>query len=514
MIMSSLFQQLNAAFNGVPSVEDETDTTVVETTETTAVAPEAPADQAEAPVETNVEGVDSSAVVEADASAPTVDVLTATPEAETSADSVETALIETAEANQPVEALTQGVDEAVEVVEAVEALVTALESTLETGGIDGKARTMMAFAIESYAQRLGTTFTGSKVAAIEAFDDVNSRYDATVASIEDIQGFLSNVGKGITEAAYRIFDGIRNTIGTWVTTQDKMIARAKAIQAALKELKADEINKEVVEVADKYARAFWFEGKVQSPVACAKRNLEVLDLVAKNWNVREIMDSVNSAAKSLVPYFKGEDVDGNVKELKLIKPLFTQKAEDKYLNYFQGKASKAVANEWFADFYQSKELPGGKIFLETAIKVDAKTTDSVSWQFRPRGAIALFDVPGYTEANGTPVKVATPGDLKMITDLVIKTCEAMKEILRKMDDFAKQKATVEAEFKAAYKAAEESNRKGMRKPIMVVSKGIVDIAKFAKQVNDHAMKSTKNILDYCETSLRHISKGVFTKAQA
>ena len=53
--MSSLFQQLNAAFNGVPSVEDETDTTVVETTETAEANTEAPADQAEAPAETNVE---------------------------------------------------------------------------------------------------------------------------------------------------------------------------------------------------------------------------------------------------------------------------------------------------------------------------------------------------------------------------------------------------------------------------------------------------------------------------
>lgn len=505
--MSSLFQQLNAAFNGVPSVEDETDTTVVETTETV-VETETPETTATepAPAETNVEGVDSAEVVEAD-------VLTATPEAETSADSVETALIETAEANQPVEALTQGVDEAVEVVEAVEALVTALESTLETGGIDGKARTMMAFAIESYATRLGTTFTSEKVASVEAFEDVNSRYDATVASIEDIQGFLSNVGKGISEAAYRIFDGIRNTIGTWTTTQDKMIARAKAIQAALKELKADEINKEVVEVADKFARAFWFEGKVQSPVACAKRNLEVLDLVAKNWNVREIMDSVNSAAKSLVPYFKGENADGNTVELKLIKPLFSQKAEDKYLNALQSKTRKAVAAEWALDYFQSKELPGGKILIEAAVKVDAKDVNPLSWQFDPWNPIAVVNVPGYTEANGTPVKVATPGDLKVITDLVIKTCEAMKEILKKMDDFAKQKATVEAEFKAAYKAAEESNRKGMRKPIMVVSKGVVDIAKFAKQVNDHAMKSTKNILDYCETSLRHVSRGVFTKEQ-
>lgn len=505
--MSSLFQQLNTAFNGVPSVEDETDTTVVETetTETPAEAPVQP-EATPAPAETEVEGVDSAEVVEAD-------VLTATPEAETSADSVETALIETAEANQPVEALTQGVDEAVEVVEAVEALVTALESTLETGGIDAKARTMMAFAMESYATRLGTTFTSEKVAAVESFEDINTRHDATVASIEDIQGFLSNVGKGITEAAFRVFDGIRNTIGTWTTTQDKMIARAKAIQAALKELKADQINKEVVEVADKYARAFWFEGKVQSAAACAKRNLEVLDLVAKNWDVKEIMDSVNSAAKSLVPYFKGEDVNGQAIELKLIKPLFSQKAEDKYLNAFQSKTRKAVAAEWALDYFQSKELPGGKILIEAAIKVDAKNVDPLSWQFEPWGAIHVANVPGYNEANGTPVKVATPGDLKMITDLVIKTCEAMKEILKKMDDFVKQKATVEAEFKAAFKAAEESNRKGMRKPIMVVSKGIVDIAKFAKQVNDHAMKSTKNILDYCETSLRHVSRGVFTKEQ-
>lgn len=503
--MSSLFQQLNAAFNGVPSVEDETDTTVVET-ETPAEVPAQP-EAAPAPAETNAEGVDSAEVVEAD-------VLTATPEAETSADSVETALIETAEANQPVEALTQGVDEAVEVVESVEALVTALESTLETGGIDAKARSMMAFAMESYATRLGTTFTSEKVAAVESFEDVNTRYDATVASIEDIQGFLSNVGKGITEAAFRVFDGIRNTIGTWTTTQDKMIARAKAIQAALKELKADQINKEVVEVADKYARAFWFEGKVQSAAACAKRNLEVLDLVAKNWNVREIMDSVNSAAKSLVPYFKGEDVNGQAIELKLIKPLFNQKAEDKYLNAFQSKTRKAVAAEWALDYFQSKELPGGKILIETAFKIDAKNLNPNTWDFGPWGAIAVVNVPGYSEANGTPVKVATPGDLKVITDLVIKTCEAMKEILKKMDDFAKQKATVEAEFKAAYKAAEESNRKGMRKPIMVVSKGVVDIAKFAKQVNDHAMKSTKNILDYCETSLRHVSRGVFTKEQA
>lgn len=503
--MSSLFQQLNAAFNGVPSVEDETDTTVVDT-ETTETPAEVPAGPETAPAETNAEGVDSAEVVEAD-------VLTATPEAETSADSVETALIETAEANQPVEALTQGVDEAVEVVESVEALVTALESTLETGGIDAKARSMMVFAMESYATRLGTTFTSEKVAAVESFEDINTRHDATVASIEDIQGFLSNVGKGITEAAFRVFDGIRNTIGTWTTTQDKMIARAKAIQAALKELKADEINKEVVEVADKYARAFWFEGKVQSAAACAKRNLEVLDLVAKNWNVREIMDSVNSAAKSLVPYFKGENADGQTIELKLIKPLFSQKAEDKYLNTFQSKTRKAVAAEWALDYFQSKELPGGKILIETAFKVDAKNLNPNTWDFGPWGAISVVNVPGYSEANGTPVKVATPGDLKVITDLVIKTCEAMKEILKKMDDFAKQKATVEAEFKAAYKAAEESNRKGMRKPIMVVSKGVVDIAKFAKQVNDHAMKSTKNILDYCETSLRHVSRGVFTKEQ-
>lgn len=504
--MSSLFQQLNAAFNGVPSVEDETDTTVVETTETPVEAPVEP-EATTAPAETNVEGVDSAEVVEAD-------VLTATPEAETSADSVETALIETAEANQPVEALTQGVDEAVEVVEAVEALVTALESTLETGGIDAKARSMMVFAMESYATRLGTTFTSEKVAAVESFEDVNTRYDATVASIEDIQGFLSNVGKGITEAAFRVFDGIRNTIGTWTTTQDKMIARAKAIQAALKELKADEINKEVVEVADKFARAFWFEGKVQSAAACAKRNLEVLDLVAKNWNVKEILDSVNSAAKSLVPYFKGEDANGQTVELKLIKPLFSQKAENKYLNMFQSKTRKAVAADWALEFFQSKELPGGKILIEAAMKVDAKNVNPLSWQFDPWNPISVVNVPGYSEANGTPVKVATPGDLKVITDLVIKTCEAMKEILKKMDDFAKQKATVEAEFKAAYKAAEESDRKGMRKPIMVVSKGVVDIAKFAKQVNDHAMKSTKNILEYCETSLRHVSRGVFTKEQA
>lgn len=509
--MSSLFQQLNAAFNGVPSVEDETDTTVVDTTETAtdASAPTAPVapEAAPAPAETNAEGVDSTEVVEAD-------VLTATPEAETSADSVETALIETAEANQPVEALTQGVDEAVEVVEAVEALVTVLESTLETGGIDAKARTMMAFAMESYATCLGTTFTSEKVAAVESFEDINTRHDATVASIEDIQGFLSNVGKGITEAAFRVFDGIRNTIGTWTTTQNKMIARAKAIQVALKELKADQINKEVVEVADKYARAFWFEGKVQNAAACAKRNLEVLDLVAKNWDVKEIMDSVNSAAKSLVPYFKGENADAQTVELKLIKPMFSQKAEDKYLNAFQSKTRKAVAAEWALDYFQSKELPGGKIMIETAIKIDAKNLNLNTWDFGPWGAISVVNVPGYSEANGTPVKVATPGDLKVITDLVIKTCEAMKEILKKMDDFAKQKATVEAEFKAAYKAAEESNRKGMRKPIMVVSKGVVDIAKFAKQVNDHAMKSTKNILDYCETSLRHVSRGVFTKEQA
>lgn len=503
--MSSLFQQLNAAFNGVPSVEDEADTTVVET-EVTETPAEAFGQPVAAAAETNAEGVDSAEVVEAD-------VLTATPEAETSADSVETALIETAEVNQPVEALTQGVDEAVEVVEAVEVLVTALESTLETGGIDAKARSMMAFAMESYATRLGTTFTSEKVAAVESFEDINTRHDATVASIEDIQGFLSNVGKGITEAAFRVFDGIRNTIGTWTTTQDKMIARAKAIQAALKELKADQINKEVVEVADKFARAFWFEGKVQSAAACAKRNLEVLDLVAKNWNVREIMDSVNSAAKSLVPYFKGENADGQTVELKLIKPLFSQKAEDKYLNAFQSKTRKAVAAEWALDYFQSKELPGGKILIEAAVKVEAKNVDPLSWQFDPWGAIYVANVPGYNQANGTPVKVATPGDLKVITDLVIKTCEAMKEILKKMDDFAKQKATVEAEFKAAYKAAEESNRKGMRKPIMVVSKGVVDIAKFAKQVNDHAMKSTKNILDYCETSLRHVSRGVFTKEQ-
>ena len=315
---------------------------------------------------------------------------------------------------------------------------------------------------------------------------MNTRHDATVASIEDIQGFLSNVGKGITEAAFRVFDGIRNTIGTWMTTQDKMIARAKAIQAALKELKADQINKEVVEVTDKYARAFWFEGKVQSAATCAKRNLEVLDLVAKNWNVKE----------------------------KLIKPMFSQKAEDKYLNAFQSKTRKAVAAEWALDYFQSKELPGGKILIEAAMKVDAKNVNPLSWQFDPWNPISVVNVPGYSEANGTPVKVATPGDLKVITDLVIKTCEAVKEILKKMDDFAKQKATVEAEFKAAYKAAEESNRKGMRKPIMVVSKGVVDIAKFAKQVNDHAMKSTKNILDYCETSLRHVSRGVFTKEQA
>jgi hypothetical protein len=542
--MSSLFAELNSVF-GTPAVESETETTVTEeTTETT-----------------EVEGANPATIVEQDTvvtETPT-ESLPVAPEAVTNDETVETAIIDNAETEEQVENLTEGIDTAEEVVARAEALYATMESFLERGGMTDGERQIMAHALESYHDQVGLVFNPTQLGSLESFGDVNTRYDATVAALEDIGDFMRKVGAGIKEAGFRALDAVTDHLGRWFSTQDGMIKRAQAISEAAASMTVEEANKAKGQTikGGRYARAFLFDGKVNSAIAAAKRNQEVIGEIAKNWDPQPKTLAYQKALAGMkVAMAEAQDAEGNtiaapkelsegVHLLEAGKTLFKDKIDPKEVS----QVIKNIDRMEGVTFLRSKELPGAKYFVEVAIggakeggnrSAHGRSADDT---YRHANTVVLVNAKGYGEVSKEEVPVATPGDIKTICKLVEDTCNATKELYEKrkklnsvIESLKKGFNNLVSSGKSGFKNAaivfgnDASNFKNIaavavadgakaatngmqftRTPKVTsvtnaVMVGFTHLDDVVRQANKQSLFISKVLLDYCDTCIK-VSKG-------
>lgn len=568
----SLFEEMNAIF-GLESEADEpkaAEEATVETevpAETAEEGTEAPAEasaeaQAEATVDATGEATAGEAATgeaEVQASAETVEEATveaeaeqspeapateeelpAAPEAEVLQDTVETAIIDNAESEEKIDELVEGVDEADAAIAAAEALYAAVEGYLERGGISDGERVFVAMRLEGLYEDVGLVYNPAQLPSLEAFGDPETRYDATVAALEDIGDFMKKVGAGISDAAFRALDAVTDHLGRWFSTQDGMIKRAQAISDAAAALTPEEAKS----VAGKsikggrYARTFWFDGKVNSPIATAKRNQEVLSEIAKNWDPQTSTTAYAAALKSLkVMVEEAKDAEGNTvvapKELgegaKLLtagRTLFKNelKAGDlKNLTVFQNMTEGRK-------FFGSKELPGGKIIVESTAggSMDAAgnrkagSFDYVTLMAYSSSRIAIQNLKGYAGSGTEQIQLASAGDIKTICKLVEETCIATKDLYNKRKQINSTIETLKKSFinigatlkhigrNVAVSFAPHVNGFApelSRSPRLVsvtnaVMVGFTHLDDVVKVANKQSLFTSKVLLDYCDLCVK------------
>lgn len=520
----SLFAELNSVF-GTPGMESEDETIITEET-------------------TETEGVDPATVVEQDTvvTETPAESLPVAPEAVTNDETVETAIIDNAESEEQVEDLTEGMDTAEEVVAKAEALYATMESFLERGGMTEGERQIMAHALESLHDRVGLYFNPSQLGSLESFGDANTRYDATVAALEDIGDFMKKVGTGIKSAALRVMDAVREQIGVWRQNQDKLIERANAISSAVESITPEQAkeHKGTEQVLGRYARAFWFDGKVNSGVATAKRSQEVLKQVEAKWNPAPIADAYAKAIAGMKQVYDTVDttdeegnvtgqtkvpsvlVDGTDMLIKTAGGMFKDPVDPKLVSAYQ-KLRNAQAQ-----YTGSKELPGGyrivesqvKGFMETTTSTDEEGNETSSTKLaiggkgKTRALTALIHATkgnrvflvrsdkGQADQSKQPVAIATPGDIKTICKLVVEGCELTKRIIEKM----KAAETKLSSAKSAIGAlTNRNNDKGLseaQQAMTAVMTGFTHLPDVAAIANKRSLITSKNLLDYCDTCIK------------
>lgn len=391
--MNNLFSQLKNSF-GTPSLENE-EGVVQDTVET--------------------EGVDDSAVVEADETVEATETETTEVEASTAEAVQETEIIDTTETDTQLDTMTEGIDTADEVVEAVENLRYTLESFLETGGIDVKSRIMLGHALEAHAARLGYKWEQENLGSLESFDDVNNRYDATIASLEGIGDFLKNVKEKISAGVSKAYQLVSQKLNEWLSTVKAMKEKVTALEGKISEI--SEVKQG--NITGSFAEALFFDGKMNLPVTAAKRANDVLTLVQRNWKPKDKIDAMEAALAKAKP--EGDTVVINETSLVDIfnkQTVFKEQISGGELSRMT-KLFKLVATNDNLKLTASTELPGGYRIVERNMGGINDTHGEIEVKYLLNNKVALVQMKNYkAEAKSAEVPVGKPGDLKMVLKVV------------------------------------------------------------------------------------------------
>lgn len=396
--MNNLFSQLKNSF-GTPSLENE-EGVVQDTVET--------------------EGVDDSAVVEADETVEATETETTEVETSTSEAVQETEIIDSTETDTQLDTMTEGIDTADEVVEAVENLRYTLESFLETGGIDVKSRIMLGHAMEAHAARLGYKWEQGNLGSLESFDDVNNRYDATIASMEGISDFLTNVKEKISAGVSKAYQLVSQKLNEWLSTVKAMKEKVTALEGKISEI--SEVKQG--NITGSFAEALYFDGKLNLPVAAAKRANDVLSLVQRNWKPKNKIDAIEAALSKAKQ--EGETIvikETSVAEIYNNQTVFKEQISGDELSRMTKMLKlKAFKKNENLKLTASPELPGGYRIVERNYGGYHETNSEnseASEKHLFNNKIALVQLKNYkAEAKSSEVPVGKPGDLKMVLKVV------------------------------------------------------------------------------------------------
>jgi len=452
-----------------------------------------------------------------------VDAVAAAPEAGAGADSLETDLTDVAQAEQELQVADAETEEAAETKEAMESMIFALESAMQTGGLDRNGAAVLAVATDHMLNRMGYPVHGRGKTSLESFGGAGSRQQATRVALEGLKAKVKEIWDAIIKALKDGWKKVKDFFLKIFGAAEKLEARAKALGERVNGLTGSAKEKDFED--ERIAKALWMTGNGSSitagSTALKETAVKIYDKAAT------FASDVPDKIKEVIAYAidkKQSDAEQAARSIRL----------GAYAGQIADIAVNNPKDEGFGEYdtnvvdvKKSAEMPGNAAMVLVSPKENTTDFKSLAkWSFRRESfdpkkkeltnfklntldKTSMGNICDEVEEVATKIKVfrGTSDKLSKLKDDVIKMAEKMEKVSFSEDtDAAKKKAgegSDQVDTTDDEKKAEVEGKRNTHKELQAVFK---NFGKFCDQpfatFGSYALTTGKCLLDYVELSVK------------
>lgn len=436
------------------------------------------------------------------------DAVAAAPEAGAGVDSLETELTDVAQAEQELQVADAETEEAVETKEAMESMIFALESAMQTGGLDRNGAAVLAVATDHMLNRMGYPVHGRGKTSLESFGGAGSRQQATRVALEGLKAKVKEIWDAIIKALKDGWKKVKDFFLKIFGGAEKLEARAKALAERVNGLTGSAKEKDFED--ERVAKALWMSGGGEIKTGSA--------------NLKTVATTVYSEAASFASKVPEQIKEAISKAIDKEQAAANEIATKLDLGGWAGGISNIdVTNpegEGFGSFdtdtvvvKKSAEMPGNAAMLLVRPKAtdfkslaqwsfkrdtfDPKKKEATSFKLKTLDKSTMTTICEDVEDVASKIKVfrGTSEKLGKLKDDVIKLAEKMEKVSFSASD--------ETEGDDAAKDQATKDKQATHKQLQAVFK---NFGKFCDQpfatFGSYALTTGKCLLDYVELSVK------------
>lgn len=307
--------------------------------------------------------------------------------------------------------------------EGLEAIVEALEVSLEHGGLDPMAAQFASMAVAAYTDRLGIA---NSVPSLESFGGDAGRISSTTVSMEGIKDTLKRIYEVIKAAVEKAIRAVRDFFAKLFGGVDKVIS------------KAEELEKKIKEKDDKKATA-----DTKATVKVPQPNTLG---VAGSAKLVVIMQGLNTLKEHNSEVFTGV-LGAATAKMNGLSNAITASDENK-IEENVGKAL-ATANSGFAKVSGGKLASGNKTIVKTQRESSVLKGGITSLSY-------TTDARAKAVSGDTEIPVLKYGEMSTIVGIVKEIMKNTKDKKKSIEDLSKAREDVIKDLKKVVDDSERS----------------------------------------------------------
>lgn len=201
------------------------------------------------------------------------------------------------EANDEVEAVAADVEELEEIETGLESIAGALDSSLETGGIDPVAAKFAHLAVDAHMSRVGLE-SSQAMPALEDFAGETSAEASTKVAIEGIGDTLKKIWDAIKLAAKKVMESISDFFAKMFSSLESFKKKVEGLKETYKTLDAKALKKDAkLKVAN--PDTLKHKGKLDDKAVLAGSDA-VSDLSGAGVSLMDIFTTITGSQRSKV----------------------------------------------------------------------------------------------------------------------------------------------------------------------------------------------------------------------
>lgn len=380
-------------------------------------------------------------------------------------------------------------DEASETVEALENAVLALESAVQSGGLDSHGAHILDLHTKSLYAKVG--LKRQSVPALESFGGTSTRQRSTTVALEDIKDTIKKIWEKIVAAIKSAINWVKERFDKIFGAASKLEARAKALVE--KAGATSGTAKEKTFESDRLVKALHINGSVPSSIGTNASALQKLGAAifgeATNWN--------GTVADAMVETIEQPEKVGDF-QLPAMPNGATMGLKPAGADF--GDAGNGM------NFLVGDEMPGGMALVARVPSAAAKGVEAIELLSRTSFSIGAHN-PKAKDPSKTQLSTLAPSEAEKVAAGVQALAEELQSYKRSLEKLSATKQKIVAAAEKAGKAADNSSddagartgNKALAKLGMAVPKLIDQPAVgFAA----YALNTGKALLDYVELSLK------------